>query len=402
MGLIKELGALGRKNIRDYGMYIAFAVIIVVFSITTRGIFLTAQNISNLINQTGFIVVMSVAMTLVIITRHIDLSVGFLSGFLGAVAVVGIRLWGLPVWTAIPLVLVIGALIGLFNGFLVAKVGVPAFVVTLGGMFLFQGLLLYFINVIGGGTVIIADEIYIAIGNGFLPAISTIEFSGFKLHLLTLIIGVAAILSFIYFQVRARRNQIKYQFEVTSMPVFIVKLALISVIIGYLFWTVAQYNGISWTAAIMGVVVFVYNFIMSKTTFGRHVYAVGGNPEAAQLSGVNVRKVTMIVFASMSMMAALGGILLTSRLTSAAATIGQGKELDAIAGAFVGGASPAGGIGKVTGSVIGAFVMASMTNGMNLMGIDISIQFMAKAVVLVLAVVFDITTRKTRAKKVKA
>lgn len=392
MELLHELVVMAKKNVRNYGMNIAFVVIIAFFTITTKGLFLSPRNISNLINQNAYIAVMSVAMTLILVIQKIDLSVGYFAGFMGAVAAVFLEKAGMPVGVAIPAVLALGALFGLFNGFLVARVGVPAFVATLGGMFLFKGLLVYVINQVAGGSVVINDDVFNMIGNGFLPEIARVM----NLHLLSVLIGAACIVAFVYFQFRSRRNLVKYGFEVTSMPVFIVKLALISVLIAYLTYLLASYNGFSWTAVIVAAVAFCYNFVMNKTTFGRHVYAVGGNPEAAELSGINVKRLTMIVFVSMSAMAALAGIMLSSRLKTATAVLGQGKELYAIAGAFVGGTSPAGGIGKVTGSIIGAYIMASLTNGMNLMGIGSDFQDIAVAVVLVLAVVFDILTHKAK------
>ncbi|MFA9379774.1 MAG: sugar ABC transporter permease [Acetanaerobacterium sp.] len=390
MSFLQESGTLLRKNIREYGMYIALLVIIVFFTFATNGLFISSRNISNLFNQTGYIAVLAVGMTLVIVIRHIDLSVGFIAGFTGAVAAIIMTRFGISEWIAIAVVLAIGVCIGMFYGFLIANVGVPAFVVTLAGMLVFRGLLL--VATEGTGTIIVPNKGFNDIGNSFIPDFFHVQ--GVEKHIFTLIIGVLGIIFLVVSQIRARRNLLRYDFKVLSMPLFVTKIVFISAIIGAIVWILAGDNGISWTVVIVAVVVLIYNFLMNKTTLGRHIYGIGGNPEAAELSGVSVKKVTYFVFGSMSMLAALSGILFTSRLQSATTTAGTAFELDAIAAAYVGGVSAGGGIGKVTGSIIGALVMASMTNGMNLLGIGIAYQYAIKGAILVLAVVFDITTRK--------
>jgi putative multiple sugar transport system permease protein len=284
-----------------------------------------------------------------------------------------------------------GCLVGLSNGFMVGKLGIPAYVVSLAGMFIWRGLLLMVTQ--KTGTIIVPNKGFNAIGNDFIPDIASSE----KVHILTLIIGCIGILLFIYSAIKGRNNKRKYEFEVLSTPIFIAKLIFISVLIGFISFILARYNGLSWTVVICLTVVIIYNFVTQKTSLGRHIYAVGGNDSAAQLAGINVRKITYIIFGSMSMLAAISGILFTSRLKSATTTAGNLFELDAIASAFVGGASANGGVGKVTGSVIGALVMTCLTNGMNLMGVDISFQYAIRGAVLLLAVLFDVSTRKKRA-----
>ena len=388
MKYIKEMQKLLRKNMRDYGMYIAFVVIIIIFTVLTDGIFLSSRNISNLINQTGYIAVLAVGMTLVIIIRHIDLSVGFVAGFLGAIAAIMMTQWEWSEWLAMPAIIIIGAGIGILYGLLISKIGVPAFVVTLAGMMVFRGLLLFATE--ETGTIIIPNQAFNAIGNGFIP--DTSENDGY--HIITLLIGAIGIVLFIISQNASRKSSVKYGFEVISKPIYIVKLVFISAIIGTVVFILAGYNGLSWTVVVMIVVALMYSFLMNKTTIGRHIYGVGGNPEAAALSGINVSKITMFVFSSMGALAALSGILYAARLQSATTTAGTAFELDAIAAAYVGGVSASGGVGKVTGSIIGALVMMSLTNGMNLMGIGISLQYVVRGLILVLAVIFDITTRK--------
>lgn len=331
---------------------------------------------------------LAVGMTLVIVIRHIDLSVGFLAGFLGAITAILLTQYSLSVWLVIPIILVLGVLIGLVNGFLIANIGVPSFVVTLAGMLIFRGALLQVTE--KTGTIIIKDEQFNAIGNGFIP--SLLEING--LHLLTLLLGLVGILIYIYNEIVNRKNKLKYGFEVMSTGIFSIKLIFISVIIAYITWILAGYNGFSWTVMIVAAVVIIYHFLSTKTVLGRHIYAVGSNPEAAHLSGISVKKITFIVFGSMAMLAALSGILFTSRLQSATTTAGTLFELDAIAAAYVGGVSAAGGVGKVTGAIIGAIVMASLSSGMNLLGIGISYQYIIRGAVLAGAVIFDVMTRK--------
>lgn len=391
MGVINEAKNLMKRNIREYGMYIALVVIMLTFSIATDGLFMSSRNISNLINQTGYIAVLAVGMTLILIIKHIDLSVGFVAGFLGAIAAILLTRYSMPVWVTIVIVLAAGALIGFFIGFLVTKMLIPSFVVTLAGMQVFKGALLRVTS--STGTIIVPDAAFNAIGNGYIPALFSIN----GVHGLTLVLGALAIACYILAEFNNRNNKLKYNFEVLSNTMFTVKLLFISLIIGYITWILAGYNGFSWTVVVVIIVVLIYNFIANKTVLGRHIYAIGGNADAAKLSGINVNRVSMIVFSSMSMLAALAGILYTARLQSATTTAGLGFELDAIASAYVGGVSAAGGVGKVTGSIIGAFVMASLTNGMNLMGVDISYQYIIRGAVLVAAVIFDVKTRNKKA-----
>lgn len=387
MSLINEAKGLIKQNIREYGMYIALIIIMVTFSAATGGLFMSSRNISNLINQTGYIAVLAVGMTLVMVIKHIDLSVGFLAGFLGAIAAILMMRFNASVPVTILLVLVFGTITGTFTGFLVAKMGIPAFVASLAAMLVFRGALLMVTE--GTGTIVISNKAFNAIGNGFIPDFVNMG----NLHVLTLIIGIVGIAAYVWSEIKTRNDKIKYNFEVISSTMFTMKLVAISAVIGYVTWILAGYNGLSWTVVITIIVVLIYHFITTKTIIGRHVYAVGGNAEAAKLSGINVERITMIVFASMGMLSALSGILYTSRLQSATTTAGTLFELDAIAAAYVGGVSANGGVGKVTGSIIGAFVMASLTNGMNLVGVGISYQYIIRGIILAVAVIFDVKTR---------
>ncbi len=380
-----------QQNIREYGMYIALFVIMIIFTITTGGTFLSSRNIVNLVNQTGYIAVLAVGMTLVIIVRHIDLSVGFLAGFMGAIAAIALVYWGLPVYAVIPMVLALGAFAGLITAFLVAQMKIPSFVASLAGWLVYRGAILVVTE--GTGTIIIPDAAFNAIGNGFIPDIPGLDAFLPGAHKLTLILGVLAIAALVWGELSNRKKKQSYDFEVLPIDMFIVKLIFMSVLIGAITWVLAGYQGLSWTAVVVLIVTLIYNFVMSQTVLGRHIYAIGGNPDAAELSGINVNRLIYVVFGSMGMLSALSGILFASRLQSATTTAGNLFELDAIAATYVGGVSAAGGVGKVVGSIIGALVMTSLTSGMNLMGIGISYQYMVRGAVLAAAVIFDVTTR---------
>ena len=383
------------KNIRDYGMYIALLVIMTIFTIATNGLFLSSRNIADLMNQTGYIAVLAVGMTLVIVIRHIDLSVGFLAGFLGAAAAIGLSVLHWPFYVVIPIVLAMGVLAGLLTSLPVAKLGIPSFVSSLAGWLIYRGLLL--LSTSATGTINISDPTFVALGNGSIPDFFPDD-SPFLpgLHKVTLLLGLLAILWFIIGDLRARKHKKSYNFDVIPTDMLVLKLVLISAAIGFITWKLAGYNGMGWTVVIMLVVVGVFDWISRQTVLGRHIYAVGGNPEAAELSGISVGKITLVTFAFMGFLSALSGILFSSRLQSAGPTGGSLFELDAIASAYIGGVSAAGGVGKITGSMVGALVYMCLRNGMNLMGVDESLQYVVRGGVLVLAVIFDVSTRRVK------
>ncbi|MDP2965778.1 MAG: sugar ABC transporter permease [Pelolinea sp.] len=390
MYFIKNIQKVLKDNIREYGMFIALFFIMAIFTVATKGIFISSRNISNLLNQTGYIAVLAVGMTLVIVIRHIDLSVGFLAGFLGALAAIGLTAWRLPVYVVIPMVLFFGVIAGFITAFMVARLGIPAFVASLAGWLIYRGALL--LVTLKTGTIIIRDAVFNAIGNGYIPDFPDLGFLP-GIHKVTLLLGLIAIILFVTNEIKNRKTKQSYGFEVMPIDMFIASTIFVSALISGVTWVLAGYNGLSWTVVIILIVVAVYHFVTTETVLGRYIYAVGGNPEAAELSGIDVKKIIFTVFGSMGMLTALSGILFASRLQSATTTAGNLFELDAIAAAYVGGVSAAGGVGKVTGSIIGALVMTSLTSGMNLMGIDISSQYIARGAVLAAAVIFDVTTR---------
>ena len=387
-GVLGELLWMLQTRIRDYAMYIALAAIFIIFGFVTGGSFLSPRNLTNLINQTGYIAVMAVAMTLILIICEIDLSVGYVSGFLGAVTAIMMIDWHINLWLAIPIVLIFGVLIGAAKGLIVTKMGVPAFVTTLAFEFAFRGLLSLATS--KNGTMPIPVDAFNAISNGFVPDIG--EIAG--MHALSLIVGAAVIVLMVFSRIKNRKKLQKYNFPVSSKPVFIISTVFVAVIIGAVAVVLSLYRGLSWTIVIVAAVVLAYNFLMEKTKLGRHIYGVGGNAEAARLAGINVENIRLFAFCSMGLMTALGGILFASRMQAASTTAGAGFELDAIASCYIGGTSTSGGIGKVTNSVVGALVIMSLTNGLNLMGVGIAYQYIVKGVIFIAAVAFDVYNRK--------
>ena len=386
--VIGEIKGILTSRIRDYAMYIALAVIFIIFGFVTGGSFLSPRNLTNLINQTGYIAVMAVAMTLILIICEIDLSVGYVSGFLGAICAILMVRVGISMWIVMPIILVMGVIIGAAKGLFVTKMGVPAFVTTLAFEFAFRGLLSLSTSV--SGTIPISIDAFNAISNGFVPDIG--EIAG--MHALSLIVGVVVIALMIVSQIKNRKKMQKYNFPVSSKPVFIVTLVFLSVIIGAVAVILSLYKGLSWTIVIVAVVVLAYNFLMEKSKLGRHIYGVGGNAEAARLAGINVENIRLFAFCSMGLMTALGGILFASRMQAASTTAGAGFELDAIASCYIGGTSTSGGIGKVTNSVVGGLVIMSLTIGLILMGVGIAYQYIVKGIIFIAAVAFDVYNRK--------
>ncbi|MCR5253054.1 MAG: sugar ABC transporter permease [Treponema sp.] len=380
-----------KRNMRSYGMFIALLAVMLFFTATTEGLFMTARNLSNLFDQTGYVAVLAIGMTLILIDLQIDLSVGYVCGFIGAIVAQIMRVApGVPVVVLVLAAMVIGILVGAYQGFLVAKCEVPPFVVTLAGMFIFRGALLLVTG--STGTIIIKNETFNALGNGFIPDIG----GEHDIHILTMILGIALVGCLIGSEIKARANKAKYGLSDSPKTLFIAKLFFMAVLILFFTTKLAQYHGLSWTIVIVLVVLGIYHFITNNTVLGRHIYAVGGNREAAQLSGIKVEKILMFVFCNMGMLAGLAGVLFAARLQSATPTAGNAFEMDAIASSYVGGTSASGGVGKVTGTMIGALVMSSLTNGMNLMGVGISLQYIVRGAVLIAAVLFDVRARRVK------
>ena len=382
------------KIAKNYAMYIALAVIFIVFQILSKGKFLTAFNFTNLVNQTGYIAVLAVGMTLVLIICQIDLSVGFMTGFLGACAA-RLLLLEVPIPLTILIVLCIGVLLGLMQGSIIGKLGVPAFVTTLAGEFAFRGLLTLITQDIG--TINVTNKAFKNISQGFVPALFTVKVGGTEYNGLALVVGALAVAYIIISNINKRNELKKYNLDTGSIAGMIAKTAFFSVLIIAVILLLAGYQGISWTVLIVCVIAGAYNFVLKKTPAGRHIYGMGGNLEAAKLSGINIKKVLICVYMSMGAMAALSGVMITSRMGCAQPTTGTGYELDAIASCYIAGVSTSGGVGSVINSVVGSFVIMSLTNGLNLIGIGISYQYIIKGIIFIIAVAIDVRGRGRKA-----
>ena len=380
---MEVISKLFKKNIRQYGMIIALVFISIFFQILTDGILLKPLNVTNLILQNSYILVLAIGMVLVIITGHIDLSVGSVAAFIGALsAIMMVNMQMNPV-LAVTLSLLMGALVGAWQGFWVAYVKIPAFIVTLAGMLLFRGLTMIVLN---GQSIAPFPKSFQKISSGFVPDF----FHGSTINLLTIVVGVILSILVIYQEYKNRKVQTKYGFDQASVWLSIAKVGALVILINLFTYVLAQYNGIPNILVILLVLIIIYSFVMNRMTMGRRIYALGGNEKAANLSGVKTKRVTFWVFVNMGVMAALSGLLFAARLNSATPKAGVNFELDAIAACFIGGASASGGIGTVVGAIIGGLVMGVMNNGMSLVGLGVDWQQGIKGLVLLFAVGFDI------------
>lgn len=380
---MQAVSELFKKNIRQYGMIIALVFITILFQILSEGILLKPLNITNLILQNSYILVLAIGMVLVIITGHIDLSVGSIAAFIGALSAIMMVNLQLPVYLAVILSLVAGGLIGAWQGFWIAYVKIPAFIVTLAGMLLFRGLTMI---VLGGQSIAPFPKTFQRISSGFIPD----WLGGGEIHLLTVTLGILLSLLYIWQEFKDRHTQIKYNFDTAPMWMFATKIALLVAVINIFTFVLATYNGLPNILIILFFLIVIYSFVMNRMVAGRHIYAIGGNEKAASLSGVKTKRVTFWVFVNMGALAALSGLIFAARLNSATPKAGINFELDAIAACFIGGASASGGIGTVIGAIIGGLVMGVMNNGMSLIGLGVDWQQGIKGLVLLLAVAFDI------------
>ncbi|MDW2876579.1 multiple monosaccharide ABC transporter permease [Cytobacillus sp. T106] len=385
-------GSLIKSNVRQYGMFFALVLIMLLFQVLTDGILLRPLNITNLILQNSYILVLAIGMVLVIITGHIDLSVGSIAAFVGAISAILIIDLNVPTYLAVFLSLVLGALIGAWQGFWIAYVKIPAFIVTLAGMLLFRGLTML---VLKGQSLAPFPESFQAMSSGFIPDV--IGGENAALHIFTLVIGAVLSIVFVLFELRNRKNQMKYSFEISSNGLFFAKLTGFVILINVFTYVLATYEGVPTILVILFALVLLYSFIMKKTVIGRHVYAIGGNEKAAGLSGIKTKKVTFLVFVNMGVLSALSGLIFAARLNAATPKAGNLFELDAIAACFIGGASAYGGIGTVGGAIVGGLVMGVMNNGMSILGLGIDWQQAIKGLVLLAAVAFDIYNKNKAA-----
>ncbi|MDN5811450.1 MAG: multiple monosaccharide ABC transporter permease [Arthrobacter sp.] len=382
MNAIKQLFG---GNTRQFGMIFALVALVVFFQIMTDGVTLTSGNLMNLLNGNAYILILAIGMVLVIIAGHIDLSVGSIAAFVGVTVALAIRDWGLPAWAGILLGLALGVVIGAWQGFWVAYVGIPAFIVTLAGMMLFRGLNQF----VGKSNTIPVPEDFQYIGAGYLREVG--PNTGY--NNLTLLLGLATVALVVIMSLRGRAKALRLGALVPPLWVQLTKLTLISAAIlyaTYLFATGRPGTSLPIPGIILIGLVIIYGFISSRTVFGRHIYAVGGNRHAAELSGVRSKKVNFLVMMNMAVLAGLAGMIFVARSTASGPSDGNMWELDAIAAVFIGGAAVTGGVGTVVGSIIGGLVMAVLNNGLQLLGVGADATQIIKGLVLLAAVAFDV------------
>ncbi|MEU4925655.1 multiple monosaccharide ABC transporter permease [Streptomyces yokosukanensis] len=386
-GLLRlMLGGL-RRNMRQYGMLIALGLIVVLFQFWTGGDLLLPRNVSNLVLQNSYILILAIGMMLVIIAGHIDLSVGSITAFVGAFAAVLTVQHGMAWPLALMLCLLVGAAAGAVQGFLIAYLGIPSFIVTLAGMLLFRGLTEILLK---GQTLGPFPNGLQKIGNGFLPEVGP----NTNYHNLTLLLGIVLIAAVVWQEVRDRRRQQEFSLVVVPVRLFLLKLVALVAAILALTLLLASYDGAPIVLIILGALVGGYGYVMRNSVFGRHIYAIGGNLPAAKLSGVKDRRITFQVFLNMGVLAALAGLVVAARLNAASPKAGDGFELEAIASSFIGGASMSGGVGTVLGAIIGGLVLGVLNNGMNLLSVGTDWQQVIKGLALLAAVGFDVWNKR--------
>jgi putative multiple sugar transport system permease protein len=372
-----------KRHIREYGILLSLVVIMVLFQFLTNGALFKPLNLTNLVLQNSYIVIMALGMLLIIVAGHIDLSVGSVCGFIGGLAAVMMVRYHVHYVPATIICLLVGAAIGAAQGYWVAFQKIPSFIVTLAGMLVFKGLTL---ALLGGASVGPFPPTFQKLSSGFIPDI----FSGETLRITSLLIGILVAVVLIYMNVRSRANHLKHGIEDEPASFFLAKNGLIGLVIVYFSYLLASYKGLPNVLIIMFALIALYTFVTTRTTIGRRVYALGGNEKAARLSGIRTERLTFYAFVNMGVLAALAGLIFAARLNTATPKAGLGFELDVIAACFIGGASAYGGVGKVTGAVIGAFIMGVMNNGMSILGIGIDYQQVIKGLVLLIAVFVDV------------
>ncbi|MEH1164299.1 multiple monosaccharide ABC transporter permease [Micromonospora sp. CPCC 205539] len=382
-----DLRALVLNNLRQSGIYVALVVIVALFAILTDGVSLSPGNITNIVLQYSYILVLAIGMVILIIGGHIDLSVGSVVALTGAVSAVLVIQQSHPWWVGVLAALVVGVAVGAWHGFWVAYAGIPAFIVTLAGMLLFRGLTL---RVLDNISLSPFPSEYQRVAAGFLNGL----LGGQGFDAFTLLIGAVAVAGYAVSGFRTRVARIRYQQPVESFPLFVARVVMVGAVIMYFAWQLAHARGLPIVLIVLAVLVLIYGLLTRRTVFGRQVYAIGGNLSAAALSGVKVRTVNFWMFVNMGLLAAVAGVIYSSRSNGAQPAAGNMFELDAIAAAFIGGAAVTGGVGTVVGAMVGGLIMAVMSNGMQLMGVDQSTQSVVKGLVLLVAVAFDVYNKR--------
>ena len=380
-----------KAHIRDYGMLLALLVIVVFFVVLVRIQididFLKPQNITNLFLQNSYVIIMALGMLLVIVAGHIDLSVGSVAGFIGAVSAVLTVHQGWPVYAVIPACLVVGGIIGAAQGYWIAYWRIPSFIVTLAGMLVFRGMTLWLLN---GQNVGPFPRSFQALSTGFIPDL----FGDGRPNITAIAVAVLAAGALVVIGWRSRLRAQSYGIAGEPGIVFVIRNAIVAAALIFVGYKLATFRGIPNVAISMAVLTVLYAFFTEQTVAGRRVYAIGGNLKAARLSGINADRLTFLTFVNMGVLAALAGMIVAARLNSATPKAGVGFELDVIAAVFIGGASMSGGVGKIVGAVVGAFIMGVMNNGMSMLGIGIDYQQVIKGLVLLAAVIFDVYNKQ--------
>ncbi len=376
-----------KANIRDYALLLSLIAIMIFFQFTTGGTLFKPVNMTNLILQNSYIVIMALGMLLIIVAGHIDLSVGSVSGFVGAVAAILMVNLKIDPFTTTIACLALGAVIGGVQGYFTAFYKIPAFIVTLAGMLIFKGLAL---TVLGGASVGPFPKSFQLLSSGFVPDLFAVEMFGGPFNMLAMLIGIIVTALIIYFNIKERRNEQAHGLAEEPDVIFLGRNILIAVaFLGFSF-LMARYKGLPNVLIVMFALIALFVFLTTRTTMGRRVYAMGGNEKAAKLSGINTERLTMMIFVIMGALAALAGLIFAARLNVATPKAGAGFELEVIAACFIGGAATTGGVGKIVGAVIGAFIIGVMNNGMSIMGVGIDWQQVIKGTVLMLAVFLDV------------
>jgi len=374
------------SNLREYGMLISLVAIMVLFQLLTDGTLMRPLNLTNLVLQNSYIVIMALGMLLVIVAGHIDLSVGSVCGFIGALAAVLMVQYHWHYVPAFLACLVAGGIIGAAQGWFVAYFRVPSFIVTLAGMLVFKGLTL---ALLAGQSVGPFPETFQRLSSGFVPELTGAA-PGQGLRITSLVLGALAAAALVYFKLRGRARLSRHGLAVEPFAFFLGRNLLFAAGILLLSYLLSTYKGLPNVLVVMAVLIVAYDFLTTQTTVGRRIYALGGNEKAARLSGIRTHRLTFLAFVNMGVLAALAGLVFAARLNTATPKAGLGFELDVIAACFIGGASASGGMGKVMGAVIGAFIMGVMNNGMSILGIGIDYQQVIKGLVLLAAVFVDV------------
>ena len=379
----RSYGGFLKNNIREYGMLLSLVAIMAFFQYMTDGTLLKPLNLTNLILQNSYIVILALGMLLVIVAGHIDLSVGSVSGFIGALAAVLMVNYNWNFAAASLLCLVVGAVIGGAQGWFVAWLKIPSFIVTLAGMLVFKGLALALLQ---GQSVGPFPDDFQLLSSGFIPDF----FHGETLRISSLAIGAIVAAVLFASKLRERAHHVRHAMEEEPAAFFLAKNIAFAAVIVWFCWMLASYKGLPNVLIVMFALMLVYDFATRRTTVGRRIYALGGNAKAARLSGIKTERLAFLTFVNMGALSALAGLVFAARLNTATPKAGLGFELDVIAACFIGGASASGGVGKVLGAVIGAFVMGVMNNGMSILGIGIDYQQVIKGIVLLAAVCVDV------------